>query len=398
MPPRAEWLCAPRWPSSRGLCDRAGVIACALACSLCSTTAFYGAVERRPLSAPTTRRARRCGRVYSKACVVCAAGDGTAIAFPDNDRPGILLAGRRGAYSIRWAPRRRGGSPSSPTTTTWTATAADLAARGLDVARADPTPVRAPRLPVAETFQGRAGDRHPRGALRLTGADGSARRRRAPADACRGAWLVSGPGWNPNLHLSAQQRTRPSGTRPRRLHPRRRRGAGPAPGGAAVGPVLDFGALADGAAAARAALARPGGLTLPGPRCRGRGRPRPGSPPSGTWPARRAAPWLDFPKRRHREDIALARAGGISLLVRSTSSAYTTLGWGDRPGRTANTSAFGVMPRSRWPKSSARPCTDDVRPPYNPVSIGAFAGRFRAGAEFRPNAPHPTTRGREHGA
>ena len=167
----------------------------------------------------------------------------------------------------------------------------------------------------------------------------------------------------------------------------------PAPGavpgqrlaGAAAGRFSTFGALADGAAAARAALADLGINAPEAPLPRAEDAP---TRITAFWhvTGAKGRAWLDFQNDVTVKDIALARQEGFRSVEHVKR--YTTLGMATDQGRTANTSAIGVMAALSG-QSVGETGTTMFRPPYNPVSIGAFAGRSR-GAEFRPTRRTPT--------
>jgi len=65
---------------------------------------IYGALERKTdhlLSSEGLPR-QVLWRIYSKRCIVCAGSTERSIAFGNNDRPGIMLAGSVRAYVNRW--------------------------------------------------------------------------------------------------------------------------------------------------------------------------------------------------------------------------------------------------------------------------------------------------------
>ncbi|MDG4647293.1 sarcosine oxidase subunit alpha family protein [Roseibacterium sp. SDUM158017] len=344
---------------------------------------IYGALEMAAPDRPDHAPRQTLWRLYTKACVVCAGATERPIAFPDNDRPGILLAGAARAYANRWAATPAQRIAVFTNNDDGHRTATDLAAQGVEVAAVIDTRADAPDCRAAETFRG-AQVTGTAGRLRLTGitvrlADGSSRQ-----IAC-GALAVSG-GWNPNLHLSAQQRTRPvwdAGIAAFRPAP------GAVPGqvlaGAAAGTFSTHGALAEGAEAARAALAA---LGLEAPAA-----PLPKAEDAPTriaafWHVTGATgrAWLDFQNDVTVKDVALAQQEGFRSVEHVKR--YTTLGMATDQGRTANTSAIGVM-AALTGQGVAETGTTMFRPPYNPVSIGAFAGRARDG-EFRPTRRTPT--------
>jgi sarcosine oxidase subunit alpha len=345
---------------------------------------IYGAVEASAPDAPAQAPRQTLWRLCTKACVVCAGATERPIAFPDNDRPGVLLAGAARAYANRWAVTPAQCVAVFTNNDDGHRTANDLAARGVSVAAVIDTRADAPDCAAAETLKG-AVVTGTSGRLRLSGltvrlADGSTRR-----IAC-GALAVSG-GWNPNLHLSAQQRTRPVWDEAiAAFRPAPGAVAGQRLAGAAAGRFSTHGALEDGAAAARAALADLG-IAAPAEAALPRAEDAP-TRIGAFWHVAgvKGRAWLDFQNDVTVKDVALARQEGFHSVEHVKR--YTTLGMATDQGRTANVNAIGVM-AALTGQGIAETGTTMFRPPYTPVSIGAFAGRARD-AEFRPTRRTPT--------
>jgi sarcosine oxidase subunit alpha len=90
--------------------------------------------------------------------------------------------------------------------------------------------------------------------------------------------------------------------------------------------------------------------------------------------------WLDLQNDVTVKDVKLAHTEGyrsVELLKR-----YTTLGMATDQGKTANVSALAIMAECTG-KSIPETGVTIFRPPYNPVAMGALAGRSR-GKDFRP--------------
>ncbi|PWR02660.1 sarcosine oxidase subunit alpha [Meridianimarinicoccus roseus] len=345
----------------------------------------YGALERAAPDAPSHAPRETFWRIFARACTLCAGATERPIAFPGNDRPGILLAGAARAFVNRWAaaPARRAAVFTN--NDDGHRSAADLAAAGIEVVALIDTRADAPDCPfAAETLRGAqvigTSGRRRLTAITVRAAGGALRR-----IAC-GALAVSG-GWNPNLHLAAQHRARPAWDDAIAAFV-------PVPGavpgqraaGAAAGVFSTAGALAGGAAAARAALEDLGlsaGAPAPLPRTED-------APVRVTafWHVTGAPgrAWLDFQNDVTVKDVALAQAEGFRSVEHVKR--YTTLGMATDQGRTASTAAIGVMAALSG-QGIAETGTTMVRPPYTPVSLGALAGRAR-GPRFRPVRRTPT--------
>ena len=343
---------------------------------------IYGAVELNPPN--TGGPAQTLWRIYARRALVCAGATERPIAFPHNDRPGILLAGAARAYANRWGAVPARDLAIFTNNDEGHAAAADLSAKGVTVTAIIDTREDAPASSHAEVLKGAqviaTKGRHGLRAITVRRADGTTR------TLATRALAVSG-GWNPNLHLAAQQRARPryddaiaAFVPPVGAVP------GQAVAGAARGIFTTAGALADGAREARAALEDLGiapAAEAPMPRAQDA-------------PVRIAPFWhvadgsgrafVDFQNDVTVKDIALAHREGFRAVEHVKR--YTTLGMATDQGRTANTSGIGVS-AALTGRSMEDTGTTMFRPPYTPVSVGALAGRAKGGA-FRPTRLTPT--------
>ncbi len=167
---------------------------------------IYGALERVGDHKPSqTGKPRQIlWRIYSKRAILCAGSTERPIAFGNNDRPGIMLAGAVRTYANRW-----GVTPGKQVTVFtnnddgWRS-ANDLAAKGVAVTAVIDSRDQAP-------LSG------PQGARIIMGGqivDTSGRRALSSVTLANGEKIttdclaVSG-GWNPNVHLTCHQRGRP---------------------------------------------------------------------------------------------------------------------------------------------------------------------------------------------
>jgi heterotetrameric sarcosine oxidase alpha subunit len=345
---------------------------------------IHGALERTGdhLAEPAPGKPRQIlWRIYAARSIVCAGATERPIAFADNDRPGIMLAGAMRAYANRWgvlAGRRVAVFSSGDD---GARTARDLLAKGAEVTLIDARP-DADAVPGAQCFagavvtgsQGRLGVH----AVRVRLASGDTRA--VPCDAV----AVAG-GWNPNLHLTCHQRGRPvwnddiaafvpGGDLP----------AGMRVAGAAAGRMTAAAALASGAAQAAEALAD-----------LGRDEPRIDLPEADDGPALHVAlwhvpgkgrAWIDQQNDVTVKDVKLAHQEGFRAVEHLKR--YTTLGMATDQGKTGNVTGIAVMA-----ELTGRPIpetgTTIYRPPYTPVPIAAFAGRS-VGADFRPRRLTPS--------
>ena len=344
---------------------------------------IYGALERRTdhLASAKGKPRQVLWRIYSKRAILCAGATERPIAFGNNDRPGVMLAGSVRAYINRWGvtPGKRVAIFTN-NDDGWR-TAQDLKARGVDVTAvidARSRPALAP-VPGAEIVtSGQVADvigRKAVSAIKLTNGQS------VEADCL----AVSG-GWNPNVHLTCHQRGIPQWHEdiaafvPSKDMPVGMTVAGAANGALTLGAALlqgtEAGIASASAAGFSAASAAP---------------PSAEDEPCDTaafWHVSesKGRAWLDLQNDVTVKDIQQASLEGFRSVEHLKR--YTTLGMATDQGKTANVGALAIMADLAG-KSIAETGTTIFRPPYTPVAIGAFAGRSR-GKDFRPTRLTPS--------
>ncbi|MEM7074470.1 MAG: sarcosine oxidase subunit alpha family protein [Pseudomonadota bacterium] len=353
---------------------------------------IYGALERCTdhLASSDGKPRQILWRIYSKRAVLAAGSTERPIAFANNDRPGLMLAG-----AVRSYVNRFGVTPAEDVAVFtnnddgWR-TAKDLAEKGVHVAAIIDTRDRAPlfSLPDARIHMGAAvrdtvGRKGMKSAILTNG----------QVIPC-GALAVSG-GWNPNVHLTCHQRGKPvwrddiCAFVPGDALP-----VGMVVAGAANGQMTLAAALNEGADAARKQLEELGVVAAEYDPPQAEDEPR---ECAAFWhlanDKKRA--WLDLQNDVTVKDVKIANAEGyrsVELLKR-----YTTLGMATDQGKTSNIAGLAVLAEESG-KTIPEVGTTIFRPPYTPVPIGALAGRSR-GKDFRPYRLTPSHRWAEaHGA
>jgi heterotetrameric sarcosine oxidase alpha subunit len=337
---------------------------------------IYGAIERVSdhLPQPDPGKPRQIlWRIYSKQTLLCAGATERPIAFDNNDRPGIMMAGAIRSYANRFAATPAQRIAVFTNNDDGHRTAADLHAKGVKVAAVVDTRADAPLSTHFEVLRG-AQVVDSKGRLGLSfvdvrQADGTIRTLEC------GALGVSG-GWNPNVHLTCHQRGRPvwddalaafvpGGTLP----------PGMSVAGAARGVFSTHGALTSGAQGACDALDLKGAL--------------PELPVAEDTPVNQtpfwyvegcSRAWLDQQNDVTVKDVKLAHQEGFRSVEHLKR--YTTLGMATDQGKTSNMGGLAIMAELAG-KSIPEVGTTIFRPPYTPVAIGAMAGRIR-GKEFHP--------------
>lgn len=357
----------------------------------------YGALERVadhvPTPAPDQPR-QRLWRIVARHAIVATGGIERPIVFPNNDRPGIMLAGAVRTYINRFGVTPGQHAIVYTNNDDGLRTARDLHRAGATIAaivdaRTTETPLARDmaQLTGAKLFMGGAiADTY--GRLGIHAAvirEHSGLTQRVPCDLV----AMSG-GWNPELSLTTHQRTKPvydetlcafvPGTMPAGM-----RTAGVANGTFATPDCLREGTTC-GQDAAQACGFSATVADLPA---------------AGTesyaivplWhalpldrPARTGKAFIDFQNDVTAKDVRLAAIEGFRSVEHLKR--YTTLGMATDQGKTANVNALAQMAEQTG-SSIARTGTTMFRPPVQPVAIGALAGAAR-GRHFKPDRLTPT--------
>lgn len=347
---------------------------------------IQGAVERVSdhLLTPASGKPRQIlWRIYAKRTLLCAGAIERPIAFENNDRPGIMLAGAMRAYVNRWAATPAKKVAIFTNNDDGHRTAVDLMSKGVTVAAVIDTRVDAPRLADCELLSGaRVVDTSGRLGLsfvKLRLADGSER-----TIEC-GALGVSG-GWNPNVHLTCHQRGRPVWNEAiAAFVPGGDLPTGQSVAGAASGEFSTHAALGTGSKQAAAALRDIGikarAITLP----------KAEDAPVNLQPfwyvgEGKGRAWLDQQNDVTVKDVKLAHQENFRSVEHLKR--YTTLGMATDQGKTSNMGGLAIMAELAG-KSIPEVGTTIFRPPYTPVAMGAFGGRSR-GKHFHPVRETPS--------
>jgi hypothetical protein len=313
--------------------------------------------------------------------VLCAGATERSIAFGNNDRPGIMLAGSVRAYVNRWAaaPGKR-VAVFTNNDDGWR-TATDLAARGVEISAVIDTretlPLTAPGGAMITMGATVVDTRGRRGINAITLSNGQT----IECDCL----AVSG-GWNPNVHLTCHQRGRPlwredlAAFVPGHDLPVGMRVAGAANGALTLAAALQEGHGASGDA-----------VRDLGFRLNRKAAPKADDEAakiSAFWHvgASKSRAWVDLQNDVTVKDVKLSHQEGYRSVEHLKR--YTTLGMATDQGKTANVLGLAIMAECTG-RSIAETGTTIFRPPYTPVSIGAFAGRAR-GKNFRPSRLTPS--------
>ena len=330
---------------------------------------ILGALERLPAAEHAPRE--RYWRIEAGRVTLAAGALERPIPFPDNDRPGIMLASAVRAYLNRWAVRAGTRAVVFANNDDGFATARDLSQAGMAVTLVDSRDDA--ELPRALTglevtlHRGRtiAGSKGRRRVSEVTLDDGT----RLPCDLV----AVAG-GWNPSVNLHSQTGAKPVWDSIRDCFVPGEPKQNESSVGSCAGRFTTAEAIQGGAYAAVAAVRA---LGKPVPEL---DLPVPEDPPAGRgaslWyvPGHDSHTFLDPQHDVTVADVKLAHREGYRSVEHMKR--YTTLGMATDQGRFGNINGMAVMAEARG-LSVAEVGTTTFRPPYTPVSVGALAGRKR---------------------
>lgn len=353
---------------------------------------IYGVVERVAdhLPVPPVYQPRqRAWRISAKRAILAAGAIERPIVFAGNDTPGVMLAGAVRAYLNRYGVLPGREAVVFATGDDGWATARDLTAAGGTVsAIVDPRPTIDPALIL---LAGKIG------AQVLTGVVASASGGRALKSVTVRATsgrehsivcdlLAVSNGWNPTLHLTSHQNTRPVWDEAVHAFVPDRLPAGLAVAGSAAGRFSLAQALEDGARLGAEAAAACGFS----PRA---DMQPPKTDPEGValapvWRIKngKGKAFVDLQNDVTDTDIELAAREGFQPVEHLKR--YTTLGMATDQGKTSNIAGLAIMAEQTG-QTIPETGTTIFRPPYTPVAIGALAGHHR-GKAFRPTRLSPT--------
>jgi len=344
--------------------------------------------------APPHLPRQRLWKVRARQVVLATGALERPLAFAENDRPGIMLAGAARAYLNQYGVRPGRRAVVLTNNDSAYAAALDLHKAGIVVTAVDLRPRTEGRLPAKAKAAGiTVLDGHA-----ITGTKGHLRvssvqvQRVSPAgDRVEGTaetlpcdLLCVAGGWVPSVHLHSQSRGRPRfdealGAFLPGEAVQAERSAGACAGAFALRDCLAQGALA-GAEAAQAAGFE---ATSPDPPRFDEPAEAPMRPlfhlPSGR-PLRKSKVFVDLQNDVTAADIKLALREGFRSIEHVKR--YTTTGMGTDQGKTSNLNALAIVA-----ETTGQPIpeigTTTFRPPYTPVTFGAIAGR-NCGALFDP--------------
>ncbi|MEK9673882.1 MAG: sarcosine oxidase subunit alpha family protein [Rhodospirillaceae bacterium] len=363
-----------------------------------SVTGYYDgnyliAVERRaPTGDGSSTPGNPCMRLWhirTKQVVLATGAHERPLAFPNNDRPGIMLAGSAQTYANRYAALPGTRAVLFTNNDGAYEAAFDLHDAGVMIAAivdarpaADAGPAEAAARRGIDILPGHAvADTN--GRKRISGVDvrrmtPDSRELMGPARKFTCDLLLMSGGWSPAVHLFSHAGGKLKFDDEHACFVPGAVDAGIRSIGAAAGRFSLAAALQDGtragAEAARAAGFDGGGAS-PVPSCE--------EPAAGTvaalWlfpPAPGAAPgknaFVDLQNDTTAADILLAAREGFSSVEHMKR--YTLSGFGTDQGKTGNINALAIL-SSAVGRTIPQTGTTTFRPPYTPLPFGVMAGR-----------------------
>ena len=330
---------------------------------------IYGALERKTDHLATSGGKPRqvLWRIYSKRALLTAGATERSIAFGNNDRPGIMMAGAVRTYLNRFGVAPGKSVAVFTNNDDGLRAAADLEAKGVYIAG------------IIDTRNGEA-------VVDTTGRKGLKSIQLTSGEKIEADCLAVSGGWSPNVHLTCHHRGRPvwrddiAGFVPGGDLPQ-----GMTVAGAASGAMTLAAALSEGHAAA-AEIARDLGESG-----NAGDVPQASDEPFAITPfwhvgESKSRAWVDLQNDVTTKDIKQSHQEGFRSVEHLKR--YTTLGMATDQGKTANVLGLAIMAEASG-KTIPETGTTIFRPPYTPVPIGAFAGRAR-GKDFRPTRLTPS--------
>lgn len=327
---------------------------------------IYGAIEMCSDQIAVKGPKQINWRVYAKHTILAAGAVERPIAFANNDRPGVMLAGSVRAYANRYAAMAGQKIAVMTNNDGALATVEDLNAAGAETH-------------LIDTRQ----NVHITNVKGTNGVKSVVMNNGEKLDV--DCVAVSG-GWNPNVHLTCHKRGRPVWNdelscfvpNPADLS------ADMAVAGAANGRFSTHAALEDGMNFASEAV------NALGFKSKSNLLPKAEDAPLNIKPfwfvegKKRA--WVDYQNDVTTKDIKLAHQEGFISIEHLKR--YTTLSMATDQGKLSNVVGMAVMAKSTG-KTIADTGTTIFRPPYTPVSIGALAGPH-SGQNFKPTRLTPS--------
>jgi sarcosine oxidase subunit alpha len=341
----------------------------------------FGALERVGQHLPhEPDLPRECfWRIRAKSAVLAAGALERPIAFPMNDRPGIMLASAVRSYLNRYGVAPGRNLTLFATNDDAHRTAVEMQAAGLRVAAVIDSRTGVAKQGDYRLIEGGQviGTKGRHGLRQITVRHGG--RTEDIITDC----LAMSSGWNPSVHLTCHLGARPVWDADARAFlPAPNAVHGMIPAGACNGALSTAACLTQGKAAATEALKvlglKPARITVP------KASDDAGAGSTLWYVEGKGRAWLDFANDVTTKDIRLAAQEGFTSVEHMKR--YTTQGMAPDQGKSSNIAALALLADTTG-RGIPETGTTTYRPPFIPTSIGAMA----AGAEAKGFAPERFT-------
>jgi heterotetrameric sarcosine oxidase alpha subunit len=341
----------------------------------------FGALERVGQHLPhDPDLPRECfWRIQAKAAVLAAGALERPIAFPMNDRPGIMLAGAARAYLNRYGVAPGRNLTLFATNDDAHRTAVEMQEAGLRVAAVIDSRTGVEKKGDYRLIEGgEVIDTRGRQALHQI----TVRHGGQTEDIVTDCLAMSG-GWNPSVHLTCHLGARPVWDADAKAFlPAPGAVPGMIPAGSCNGAMSTADCLSEGKGAAKAALETLGlsakRSTLP------KASDDAGAGDVLWFVEGKGRAWLDFANDVATKDVKLAAQEGFKSVEHMKR--YTTQGMAPDQGKSSNIAALALLADTTG-RGIPETGTTTYRPPFVPVSLGAMG----AGAEQKGFAPERFT-------
>ncbi|MEU8144740.1 2Fe-2S iron-sulfur cluster-binding protein [Nonomuraea sp. NPDC048901] len=332
---------------------------------------YVVAVERRP-------RGERLWHLRAAQVVLATGAQERSIAFPGNDRPGVMLASAARTYVNRYGVRPGRRVVVFACTDSGYEAARDLRAAGVEIAAIiDPRPQAGAEALAGQVVTGTVADADGLLTEVLVGD------RRFEADL-----LAVAGGWNPVVHLFSQSQGRTVFDEEAQafvpgVSAQAERSAGACRGRYGTAEAIQDGYAAGCQAARPTGKRQGGGFRVP------ETDELPLRPPAALWAVDPQSTDAFADLQRDVTVADLARAAGTGMRSVEHVKRYTTAGTGADQGKTSGAVVAGVM-SALLGAAPGQVGTTTFRPPYTPVSFATLAGRDRGALSdpIRTTAPH----------
>jgi sarcosine oxidase subunit alpha len=333
----------------------------------------------------------RLWKVRARSVVLATGAHERGVAYANNDLPGTMLAGALRTYIERYAVRPGMRAVVFANNDRAYATAFSLQRAGIEVAAiVDPRGGAAldGALPLAARdnvipIVARSVVTGAHGKLHVTAVDVAPLAGGAVSRIECDLVALSG-GWNPAVHLFSQARGKLRYDEALATFVPDHGPAAMTVAGAANGAADLATALSEGHAAGLAA-SRHGGVTAKAPLRAPEAAPVASGAPHALWSTRPAVKgakrFVDLQNDVTVDDVALAAREGYSSVEHLKR--YTTLGMGTDQGKVSNVVGLALL-AGALERPIASVGTTTFRPPYTPVTLGAFPGHD-AGPHVEPS-------------